>query len=53
MFLAAFSLAGSLALAGGLVAHLSLDRRHRFSVPAILVWSGLFAVFATSVWILG
>jgi cation:H+ antiporter len=46
-------LAGSLALAGGLVAHLSLDRRRRFSVPAILAWSGLFAVFAASVWILG
>jgi cation:H+ antiporter len=44
--------AGSLAIAGGLVAHVSLDRRRRFSGSAIVAWSGLFAVFAGSVWVL-
>ncbi len=46
-------LAGLLAIGGGLVAYVSLDRGRRFSVPAILAWSGLFAAFAASVWILG
>jgi cation:H+ antiporter len=45
-------LAGTLAVAGGFVAYMSLHRRRRFSMPAILAWSGLFAVFAASVWIL-
>jgi cation:H+ antiporter len=45
-------LAGSLAIAGGIVAHVSLTRRRRFAGPAILAWSMLFAAFAASVWIL-
>jgi cation:H+ antiporter len=45
-------LAGSLAVAGGLVAYVSLARRRRFGGPAIVAWSGLFAVFAASVLIL-
>jgi cation:H+ antiporter len=45
-------LAGSLAIAGGIVAHISLTRRRRFAGPAILAWSMLFAAFAASVWIL-
>jgi cation:H+ antiporter len=44
-------LAGTLAVAGGIVAHVSLDRRRRFSVRAILAWSGLFVVFAASIWL--
>jgi cation:H+ antiporter len=46
-------IAGSLAVAGGLVAHISLTRRRRFAGPAIVAWSGLFAAFAFSVWALG
>jgi cation:H+ antiporter len=46
-------LAGSLAVAGGLIAYVSLHLRRRFAAPAILAWAGLFAVFATSVWLLG
>jgi cation:H+ antiporter len=46
-------LAGAIAIAGGLVAHWSLNRRRRFAVPAILAWSALFAVFAACVWLLG
>ena len=46
-------LAGSLAIAGGVVAYWSLDRRRRFAVPAIVAWSGLFATFAAGVWLLG
>jgi hypothetical protein len=45
-------LAGFLAIAGGLVAYASLARRRRFAGPAIPAWSGLFAAFAASVWIL-
>jgi cation:H+ antiporter len=46
-------LAGSLAIAGGLVAHWSLNRSRRFTVPAILAWSALFAAFAAFVLFLG
>jgi cation:H+ antiporter len=42
-------LAGSLAVAGGIVAHVSLTRRRRFAAPAIAAWAGLFAAFAASV----
>src|SRR5918999_1046205 len=45
-------LAGSLAIAGGIVAHVSLNRGRRFAGPAIVAWSILFAAFAASVWIL-
>jgi cation:H+ antiporter len=44
--------AGFLALAGGGVALVSLDRRRRFSAWAIASWSALFATFAASVWAL-
>jgi cation:H+ antiporter len=46
-------LAGGIAVAGGLVAYWSLARRRRFAGSAILAWSALFAIFATSVWLLG
>jgi cation:H+ antiporter len=46
-------LAGSIAVAGGLVAYWSINRRRRFAVSAILAWTVLFAVFAASVWLLG
>jgi cation:H+ antiporter len=45
-------LAGAIAIAGGLIAYWSLARRQRFAGSAILVWAGLFAVFAVSVWLL-
>jgi cation:H+ antiporter len=37
--------AGSLAIAGGLVAIVTLQLRRRFSGAAIVVWAGLYAVF--------
>lgn len=45
-------LAGSIAVAGGLVAYWSLSRRRRFAVPAIAAWLGLFATFAAGAWLL-
>jgi cation:H+ antiporter len=45
-------LAGILALGGGGVALVSLDRRRRFSAWAIASWTALFATFAASVWVL-
>jgi cation:H+ antiporter len=47
------SLAGSLAVAGGLVAYWSLHGRGRFTSAAILAWVGLFTAFALSLWLLG
>jgi cation:H+ antiporter len=41
-------LAGSIAVAGGLVAYWSLHRRRRFAGSAILAWAALFAVFVAS-----
>jgi len=38
-------LAGCLALAGGLVAIVTLQVRRRFSGPAIALWTALYAVF--------
>jgi cation:H+ antiporter len=46
-------LAGIIAIAGGLVAYWSLERRRRFSGTAILAWAGLFATFAASVALYG
>ena len=46
------ALAGSIAIAGALVAHWSLNRRRRFATSAILAWSALFATFAAGVWLL-
>lgn len=37
--------AGVLALAGGVVAILTLQLRRRFSVPAIVLWAALYAAF--------
>jgi cation:H+ antiporter len=45
-------LAGSIAIAGGLVAYWSLDRRRRFAGSAILAWCALFVLFAASVLLL-
>jgi cation:H+ antiporter len=45
-------LAGSIAIAGGLVAYWSLDRRRRFNGPAIVAWCALFVLFAASVLLL-
>jgi cation:H+ antiporter len=42
-------LAGGLALAGGLVAILTLQVRRRFSGRAIVIWAGLYAVFVAYV----
>jgi cation:H+ antiporter len=42
-------LAGGLALAGGLVAILTLQVRRRFSFRAIVLWAGLYAVFVAYV----
>ena len=36
---------GGLALAGGALAYLTLHRGRRFTVPAIVAWAGLYAVF--------
>jgi cation:H+ antiporter len=41
--------AGCLALAGGVVAILTLQRRRRFSGRAIAVWAGLYAAFVVYV----
>jgi cation:H+ antiporter len=41
-------LAAGLALAGGTIAVWTLHIRRRFSVAAIVLWSGLFAVFAVA-----
>jgi cation:H+ antiporter len=46
-------LAGTIAIAGGLVAYWSLERRRRFSGSAILAWAGLFATFTASVALFG
>jgi cation:H+ antiporter len=46
-------LAGVIAIAGGLVAYWSLERRRRFAASAIFAWSGLFATFAASVVLFG
>jgi cation:H+ antiporter len=43
------ALAALLALIGGLVALWSLHVRRRFTLPAIVAWAALFAVFAVSV----
>jgi len=47
------ALAGGIAIAGGVVAYWSLERRRRFSRLAILAWSMLFTTFATSLRLLG
>jgi cation:H+ antiporter len=39
------TVAGCLAIAGGLVAIVTLQLRRRFSGAAIVVWAGLYAVF--------
>jgi cation:H+ antiporter len=46
-------LAGAIAVAGGAVAYVSLERRRIFAGSAIVVWTGLFALFAASVWLFG
>jgi cation:H+ antiporter len=38
-------LAGGLALAGGVVAIITLHVRRRYSAPAILLWAALYAIF--------
>ena len=47
------ALAGSIAIAGGVVAYWSLNRRRRFSGSAIAAWCALFATFAACVLLLG
>jgi cation:H+ antiporter len=42
-------LAGCLALAGGVVAIVTLQIRRRFSAAAIVVWAALYAVFVASI----
>jgi hypothetical protein len=38
-------LSAALGIAGGIVAYWVLRRQGRFSVPAILCWAALYAVF--------
>ena len=46
-------LAGAIAIAGGLVAYWSLERRRRFTSSAIVAWSALFATLTASVVLFG